>query len=275
METRINLTHSKLLRIQSNLKERGYTLEDIRNEINADFRNFLYKEHSMSEETFKRLCKLVEEPLEGEYIDYIDGKGEKEELNITKSCKTAELIGIILGDGYLQSKSVNRGDRFISAHRLVVTIHEDEEKLRERTKSLISQVIGIRPSIYDLKNQSAIQIAINSKEVIDEFVNLGLETGDKKDNQVCTPSWIKSDEDLMKACLRGLLDRDGTVFRQSIDDRLIIQFKNHSKPLLEDFEYMCSELEIKTSSGGNKVVQVARQSEVQKFLDRVNPIKST
>jgi len=66
METRINLTHSKLLRIQSNLKERGYTLEDIRNEINADFRNFLYKEHSMSEETFKRLCKLVEEPLEGE-----------------------------------------------------------------------------------------------------------------------------------------------------------------------------------------------------------------
>jgi len=63
---------------------------------------------------------------------------------------------------------------------LVVTIHEDEEKLRERTKSLISQVIGIRPSIYDLKNQSAIQIAINSKEVIDEFVNLGLETGDKK-----------------------------------------------------------------------------------------------
>jgi len=79
----------------------------------------------------------------------------------------------------------------------------------------------------------------------------------------------------MKACLRGLLDTDGTVFRQSIDDRLIIQFKNHSKPLLEDFEYMCSELEIKTSSGGNKVVQVARQSEVQKFLDRVNPIKST
>jgi hypothetical protein len=104
---------------------------------------------------------------------------------------------------------------------------------------------------------------------------LGLQTGTKKRNQVNTPKWIKEKSNMMHSCLRGLIDTDGTVYTQSVDNRTIIQFKNYSEPLVEDFSYMRRELGISTSSSGEKVVQIANKDDVENFLTATQPIKSS
>lgn len=212
MEKRVKVDEDSLARVQSSLKDKGYTLDEISSEIGSDFKNFRYKGHSMGIETFQNLRELTGGKLEGSEIQYIDGKGESRNLNIEKSCSMAELTGIILGDGYLQSKIKEREDRVISAHRVLITIHSDEKRLRDRTLDLLKNLTNKEPKIHSLKSSNAIQIIINSKELIRELGKLGLETGDKVENQVEVPDWIMKDKKYEKYCLRGLLDTDGTIY---------------------------------------------------------------
>lgn len=78
----------------------------------------------------------------------------------------------------------------------------------------------------------------------------------------------------MEACLRGLVDTDGSVYRRSEDGYNIVYFKNRSLPLLEDFRELCDSIGVTTSGAGEYAVQVASQEEVERFLSKIDPIKS-
>lgn len=274
MVSRVKVSEEKLSEVQENLKKEGYTLDRISDEIGSDFRNFRYKGHSMSLETFQNLNDLCGKELEGKEINYIEGKGKEIDLEIEKSCSTAELFGIILGDGYLESTRRKRDERVISAHRVVITLNEEEKELRRKTSKLITKIVGKEPQTHFLKESNAVQIFLNSKELTKNFERLGLETGNKVKNQVEVPKWIQENLKYEKACLRGLIDTDGTIYRQSKDKRIIIQFKNHSTPLLRSFEELCGDIGIETSNAGKHTVQVARQDQVKKFIERVEPLKA-
>lgn len=272
---RIKVSKEKLSEVQKNLKKDGYTLDEISEEIGSDFRNFRYKGHSMSLETFRALNILLGERIEGTEINSINGKGERKNLKIPKSRSTAELFGIILGDGYIQSTTRKREDRTISAYRVVITLNEEEKELKRKTSNLLEEITGEEPQVHFLKESNAVQIFLNSKELINNLEGMGLKTGDKVENQVGVPDWIKKDKEYEKACLRGLTDADGTIYQQSRDKRIAIRFKNHSKPLLHSFEEMCSDLGINTSSGGKHTIQIAKQVEVEKFIEKIAPLKAS
>lgn len=231
MSTRYKISKSSLKEIQIELKTRGYSLRDIKEEIDADFRNFRYKGHSLSKETFSRLERLYGKSIDAEEVEYAEGKGERNQLTLEKNSSLAELVGIILGDGYIQQEKRDRVDRWISANRLVITLHQDEQRLQDRTAKLIYDVLEKEPSIHNMKNSRARQIILHSKEVIEELMNQGLCPGNKVENQVGVPTWIKSDQEFQKHCLRGLIDTDETIYLQSADSRKIIQFKNYSPPI--------------------------------------------
>lgn len=275
MSQRIKVSKNSLAQVQEELKEKGYTIDDISSKIGSDFKNFRYKGHSMDKDTFRKLEELTGIEIDAREIEYIDGKGETEELNIEKTPSVAELIGIILGDGYIQSTSRERKDRFISAHRLVITLHNQEERLKRKTCDILTNLAAKEPEVHGLKNSEAVQIVLNSKELIRELQNLGLKTGDKVENQVDVPNWITNDRKYEEQCLRGLIDTDGTIYRQRRDDRAVIQFKNHSEPLLKTFRQMCLDLNVDSSNAGKHAVQIARQQQVKKFIDKVDPLKAS
>ena len=275
MQRRVKVSKETLEMVQTDLKDKGFTLDEISDKIGSDFRNFRYKGHSMERETFQNLKDITEVRMEGSEIDYIDGAGESKGLEIEKSCSIAELFGIILGDGYVQNNTRNRKDRIVSGHRVVITLHSDEKRLREKSSKLLENITGKEPAVHSLRSSNAIQIFLNSKEAVKELKKLGLEAGDKVQNQVEVPDWIKTDSEYEKACLRGLVDTDGTIYRQSKDSRVVIQFKNHSNPLLKGFKQMCTDLDINVSSGGKHTVQVASQNEVQRFIQKVQPLKAS
>lgn len=267
MEKRVKIHKKEIKRVYNDLKSEGYTLRNISSKIGSDFRNCLYKGHSLDKEVFDKLHTLYGHEIKHKEVQHVDGKGKPDDLTKLIKCpETAELIGTILGDGHLTENF---------QHCLRITFCEDEQQLISRTETLCQSTIGKPPKKYELKDSRAIQLKVHSKELVKRLTELGLQTGDKVENQVDVPRWIKDKEEYQKRCLRGLVDTDGCIYTQSRDSRTIVRFKNRSKPLLTDFKELCRNLNIKTSNGGGQYsVQIASQTEVRKFIEKVEPIKA-
>ncbi|TFG25849.1 MAG: hypothetical protein EU532_11225 [Promethearchaeota archaeon] len=198
-------------------------------------------------------------------------------INLEKDKKLAEIFGIILGDGNL-SKNGN-----------TITIKLNiikEPRYVNYVMALSREIFKKNPNIQNLPNNQAIQLRINSKELVRKLVLLGLQKGDKVKNQVGVPEWIKINRDFCKGCLKGLLDTDGSIFPVISEKTIKMNFKNNSKPLVNDFKYMCEILDIRvskiiegiTDSFRDKKfkfykVHIGAKDQVAKFLYLVKPMK--
>lgn len=274
MERRIKVEEDILKTVYSDLKVRGFTLDEIGREIDTDFRNHLYKGTKFSKKSFEKLVSLYGKDIESREVFFVNGHGSKEKVKLTKDEELAELVGIILGGGHLERYSRDRGDRFVSNYYLSVTLHEDEEELQNRVKQMLEDCLARDPKEENLNEVNALNIKIYGKEVVEAMESIGLSAGNKVENQVSVPEWIKEDRDLTRACLRGLIDTDGSIYERKKGEK-IVYFKNKSKPLLRDFSDMCNRFDIKVSRAGEYARQVAAQSHVEKFIDEIDPIKAS
>ena len=271
MSKRVQVNHSQLKQIYSELTEKGFTLDTISKQIGCSFRNSLYRGYSLNKDSFKKLQDLYGKEISFEMKDPI-----VPHLDLEINEYLVEQIGIILGDGHL-SKSGNT---------LTITLNfEDEENYVEYVKDLLRKVFNVDPSIVKLPNNKANQIRIYGKGIINALVELGMKTGNKVKNQVSVPDWIKNKKKLCASCLKGLLDTDGSIYLTSDKRRLAMNFKNNSKPLVESFIEMCEKLDIKTNniyegwtfSRGKRFkhykVEIYKQDQIARFILIVNPEK--
>lgn len=273
MEKRIKVEKDDLACIQKTLKNRGYSISNINDEIGSEFKNFLYKGHSMTIDTFKALEELLNEKIEYKEVQHSNGKSSPDTYSINKNEDLAELIGIILGDGHIRKRSEDRGDRYISQYYLQFTFHKEERELVSRTNKLCNSILGVKPSEYPQKGRKATHLKIYSKELVEELVELGLEPGNKSENQVKIPEWIFENKKFQERCISGLVDTDGCIYTQKNDDRTIIKFSNRSKNLKKGFERIAKNLDMTPSKAGKWEVQLAHQKDVHHFLSEIKPIK--
>lgn len=274
MEKRYNVSKNEVARIQDILKKQGYSIRDINSEIDAEFKNYLYKGHSMSQEVFESLKELADCEIRFEEANYSNGKMEPDAFPDLEKCnELAELIGIILGDGHIRERSENRGDRHVSQYYLQFTFHEDEVELIDKTINLCEELFGYSPKKYSQKGKKAVHLKLYSKELIQELKDLGLETGNKVENQIIIPEWIFYSKEYEKRCLCGLIDTDGCVYKQRSDGRSIVKFSNRSKNLLVGFRKICLDLGYTPSSAGQWEVQLAHQGDVENLLNEIQPLK--
>lgn len=273
MEERIQVKEENLQKVYSDLKGRGFTLDEINEEISAEFRNHLYKGTTFDEKVFEKLQKLYGKNIAHEKIFFVNGHGSKEKIGLIKNERLAELVGIILGDGHIDKHSRDRGDRFISNYYVSVTLHENEELIIQKVERLLSACLNRETKRETLKDIKAVNIKIYGKEVVEALESIDLEAGNKVEKQVSVPEWIKEERNLSKACLRGLIDTDGSIYERKEGER-IVYFKNRSKPLLKDFSEMCEKFDIRVSRAGEDARQVAAQSHVERFIDLISPIKA-
>lgn len=273
MEKRIKVKKEELAKVQETLKDRGYSIRKINNEIGSEFKNFLYKGHSMTIDTFKALEDLLNEKIDHREVQHSNGKSNPDNYSINKNEDLAELIGIILGDGHIRKRSEDRGDRHISQYYLQFTFHEKERELISRTNELCNSILGVEPSEYPQKGRKTTHLKIHSKELVEELEELGLEPGNKSKNQVKIPEWIFKSKNLQKRCISGLVDTDGCIYTQKNDDRTIIKFSNRSKNLKKGFKRIAKNLGMTPSKAGKWEVQLAHQKDVHQFLSTIEPIK--
>ena len=117
------------------------------------------------------------------------------------SAKLAEFVGILMGDGG------------ISARQVVVTLHSETDKeFAVYYSDLCHELFGIRPNIAKVKSCNAVVAVISRTDLVEWCNSLGLPIGHKIRQGLDIPIWIKKNSQYSRACLRGLVDTDGSIF---------------------------------------------------------------
>lgn len=162
--------------------------------------------------------------------------------------KLSEFIGVYLGDGTLTKYFV----RISGDYRYDIPYFKYLSKI-------IYELFDINPSIRKEKNRNTLYLTILSKNVC-SFLrkNFNLKYGHKIKNKTVIPNKIIEDEKLSLACMRGLIDTDGSISRRGRKGRqFCIQFTSHNKKLLKQVYEIGKKIEVftfgdKTGSGTNK-----------------------
>lgn len=142
--------------------------------------------------------------------------------------KLAEFVGIVLGDGG------------ISKNQVCITLHHiDDKSYSVFVIDLIEKLFKLKPSVYHNVNDSVYDIVVSRVELVRFLTDkLGLKIGNKVKQQVDVSGWIKKNKKFKIACVRGLMDTDGSIFihKYKVKGREYqykkMAFTSRSKPLV-------------------------------------------
>lgn len=181
---------------------------------------------------------INEEYRKKKWFEWWEKKGKHKIHPIINVCKPvrkpgysknlAEFVGIVLGDGCISQRQIT-----ISLHR------QDDKEYSAYIVSLIKNLFGVPVGIYHSKKDLVADFTISRSELVRYCVKkLGLHQGNKVRQQVDIPKWIKRNKKYLVACIRGLIDTDGSLYshRYQVKGKLYtykkLSFSNSSRPLL-------------------------------------------
>ncbi|RJQ34118.1 hypothetical protein C4568_03195 [Candidatus Parcubacteria bacterium] len=143
-----------------------------------------------------------------------------------QSAELAEFFGILMGDGG------------ISEYQVVISLHHVADLPYSRfVTRLIKRLFKLTPQTYHHPKNSVNYITISRKALVLYLHEHGLPIGNKVAQQFDIPDWIKKNRDYSIACVRGLIDTDGTIFTHSYIasgkryNYKKLSFCSHSRPL--------------------------------------------
>ena len=237
----------------------------------------------IAEEIYDKLCNTANKNFDEFIIERLDdnwgkikggiksrGKGSTISIKIPeRSEKLAELIGIILGDGninyYKKGKKIGVYQVNIAGDKNL-----DKEYHLNYISILFEELFGVKPKEKLPKDSNGRHIVVSSKQLVNFFISNGLNHGNKIKNQVTIPSWIKEKDSYLKACLRGLFDTDGSVYKLTNQNSHQICFTNYNNTLLKDVRKGLLSLGIGVSEiTKGKDIVITKKSELRKFLNEV------
>ena len=133
--------------------------------------------------------------------------------------KFAEFIGILLGDGCIYS---NKQSVCIAGDKLL-----DRDYFENHLNKLIFDLFSVRQHNYFCKKNRGMHCVINSKSLVNFLCPNFFVAGNKIKAGAQIPSYFFSNKLLLKSCLKGLFDTDGSVCpHPNSKVMLIITIKN-------------------------------------------------
>ena len=176
----------------------------------------------------------------------------------------AEFVGIMLGDG-----SINRRQVSVSLNPHV------EVEYAVFVAGLMDRLFNIQPSVHEYRARSQLTVLASSMDLVATLQRLGLPTGNKLANEVKVPAWIFTDIELVRACVRGLMDTDGCVFEHSykVNGKLYgyvkMAFSSHSPRLLDDMQRMWRALGFRPGTPRADYIWLSRAKEVRAYYEQL------
>lgn len=254
---------------------------------------------SLPEKLYNKLCKASKVNFEehvierkedhwGQSIGARNSVGSLKKIKMPKqSEELAEIVGAILGDGHVMFHK--RGKK-IGVYQINITGHItlDRDYHLFYLKRLFENLFEVDAKEVLLQKSNARRLVVYSRELVTFFIKMGLRPGDKIKNQTTIPEWILKKEGYIRACLRGLIDTDGSIHRMSKRDNNLIRLNltNYDSQLLKDSRKSFITLGFHPS----KIIKerhffLSRQEEIAKYLkeigfsnkkhkDRLNQFKS-
>lgn len=182
-----------------------------------------------------------------------------------KSARLAEFVGIVLGDGG------------ISKRQITITLNNKSDK--EYAKfviKLIKKLFGVAPGIYKDNQNSVDNIVVSRTKLVNFCTDeLGLKIGNKVRQQVNIPNWIKKNKNFKIACVRGLIDTDGSLIIHKYKSSgkyysyKKIGFTNRSLPLLKSVSIILFDLKIKNRIMKPYDIRIESQMDVKRYFNVV------
>ncbi|MFX0051218.1 MAG: hypothetical protein ACFE8U_08010, partial [Candidatus Hermodarchaeota archaeon] len=78
---------------------------------------------------------------------------------------------------------------------------------------LIKKLFDYDVKLHKSKHKKLVHFRIHSVLLVQELERLGLKCGNKVKQQVGVPNWIQNNTSYSIACVRGLIDTDGYLYR--------------------------------------------------------------
>ncbi len=183
-----------------------------------------------------------------------------------KSQNLAEFVGIVLGDGGL------------SNYQLTITLcGKDEKAYSEFVRKLIEKLFNVPVAVSERKKQSTIDLIVSRVNLVRFCIGkLGLKKGNKVKQQVDIPRWIKSSSSYSIACVRGLIDTDGSVFnhKYNVNGKTYsykkLNFTSRSNPLRTSVFRILKIMGIKARLSGFYDVRIDSQNDMRKYFKIFN-----
>jgi len=185
--------------------------------------------------------------------------------SITKPKRTAtlaEFVGIMLGDGGISKYQIN-----ITLNRYT------DSAYAIYVQELIRLLFRIIPGRRDDSKDSTIVLIISRLALVQWLVeSVGLVRGHKIKQQVDIPSWIKKNRLFARACLRGLVDTDGSVFTHQyrVGNKKYyykkLEFCTLSKPLLKSSLKIFRENGMHPTINRNKILRLDSRKDIRQYF---------
>lgn len=193
----------------------------------------------------------------------------------------AEVVGAFIGDGCISEYFAHgRGTRTV----VLFTGHwkNDRQYYMDKIAAVITEEFGCLIKLYHRKDDNTIRYVLTSKKVVGFFKELGLPVGEKG-NKLGIPGAIMKDDKLVLACVRGIFNTDGSIYRRYSKrysgharvyrNYAVIQFKmvNHKvirriKCVLEKY---CIKVNNITKVLNCSVIRITDQTSIKKFISLI------
>lgn len=180
-----------------------------------------------------------------------------------KSVELAEFIGTMMGDGGMHAYQA-----FITLH------HIDDRAYGDFIIGRIRTLFDVEPSVYHRPKYSTISITISRRSLVLKLHALGLPIGNKVRQEFDMPDWIKKNQQYAIACIRGLIDTDGSVITHSYRSKSKwyrykkLSFCTYSKPLQFSVAQLLSHLGMRPRISGHDV-RLDSISDVQTYFSLI------
>ena len=188
----------------------------------------------------------------------------KEIKHPARCVELAELIGVILGDGGLSGN-----------HQLVISFNSKTDKeYSVFLGKILIKLFSIEYHVHSRKNCNGADIVVSSSNLVDFLLKQGLVAGNKVENQVDIPHWIYDKVEYQKACIRGLIDTDGSFYRHRYNSNgknynyLKLCFTSCSGPLLNSVLRILKKLNFEAYVHGVQVFIYSR-SGIKKYFEEI------
>lgn len=199
-------------------------------------------------------------------------RGSTIKLVVNENKKSiAEVIGIILGDGnicrYVKGKKVATYQVKIAGD-----INKDREYHINYVKPLLESVFNLSAKEQLVPRHNERFLYLSSKELVEYLSTHGLLPGDKMKNKPTIPQWVMENDECLRACLRGLIDTDGSVYRMSRRDPFLVRvgFTCFNPVLIADTVLAFRKLGFKVSMRKNgKAIYISKKEDVERYMREI------
>lgn len=168
----------------------------------------------------------------------------------------AEMVGILLGDGN------------ISKYQLKVTLNciKDIDYVFYVINLITNLFQGVKVRTNFRNNQNCVDVVVNSVDVVKFFVQMGIKSG-----KPVVPSWIYEDKYFVIACIRGLVDTEGSIsFKKYLSKKGLhlypqLAFTSKNSVLLKFVEKGLTAIGLKCSKMYVKNIYLSTRMEITRY----------